>query len=275
MKTKVLLSLFALALFGQAIVAQSARGPRIGYIDMEYILENVAEYQEANAQLESKVQKWKVEIEEKRSAIEQMKKDLSVEKVLLTKELIEEREEEIKLLEEEMLEYQQDRFGPQGDLVVQRNLLVKPIQDQVFNAVQEIAKNKRYDFVFDKSADVVMLYSAERYDISDLVLRSITREVKKTERANKTAKAKERFESGEVEVDPEVEARKEAAANSRAERQRQLEERKAAKIKEREEKKKAYEERRKKLLEEREAKKKAKEAEEKEDNNTEENEENN
>ncbi len=262
MKTRVLLVLITALMFG--VTTQAQRGLRLGYIDMEYILENVEEYQEANNQLNTKVLKWKGEIEQQKNTIEQMKKDLSVEKVLLTKELIVEREEEIQILEKEMLEYQQDRFGPQGDLVVQRNLLVKPIQDQVFNAVQEIAKNKRYDFVFDKSADVVMLYSAKKYDISDLVLRSINRTIKRNERTARSQKDK--FDEGEETVNPEVEARQQAAAENRAAREQALEERRQQKLKEREERKKAYEERRKKLLEERAAKKKAKEDAKKKDN---------
>lgn len=260
MKTKVLFLLITL-LSLHATHAQRVPGARVGYIDMEYILENVQEYQEANKQLEEKAQRWTSQIKKKQNAIDQMKKDLSAERVLLTKELIEEREEEITILEEELIKYQQDRFGPFGSLVGQRNNLVKPIQDQVFVAVQEIAKNKRYDFVFDKSADVVMLYSDKKFDISDLVLRSINRTRKQGERKakNKAASKKQKFDDVKAEpvVNPEVEARKKAADEKRAERVRLLEERKAQKLKEREEKKKAYEERRKKLLEEREAKKKA------------------
>src|SRR5690606_8008742 len=136
-----------------SIYGFSQRGVRIGYVDMEYILDNVEEYREATEQLDIKVQKWKQEIELKQSAIDQMKKDLMAEKVLLTDELIAEREEEIQIMEKEMLDYQQDRFRPQGDLVMQKQLLIQPIQDQVFSEVQKIGANKRYDFIFDKSAD--------------------------------------------------------------------------------------------------------------------------
>ncbi len=268
MKTNVLFLLTVL--LASAFNIQAQRGIRVAYIDMEYILENVNEYQQANTQLGAKVQKWKGEIEQRRSAIEQMKKDLSVEKVLLTKELAQEREEEIAILEKELLDYQQDRFGPQGDLVVQRSLLAKPVQDQVFSAVQEIAKNKRYDMVFDRS-DAVMLYALEKHDISDLVLRSLNRSEKRAEREAKSKKGKQRFSEDddtvtiepEESVNPELEARKQAAQEEREERQRELEELKQKKLEEREAKKKAYEERRKKLLAEREARKKAKEEERK------------
>merc|ERR1712000_696550 len=203
MNTKVLLSAVVLmtSLYGFA-----QRGVRIGCVDMEYILENVEEYRDATEQLNAKAQKWKQEIELKQSVIEQMKKDLMAEKVLLTDELILEREEEIQLLEKEMLDYQQDRFGPQGDLVLQKQLLIQPIQDQVFNEVQKIGANKRYDFIFDKSADVVMLYSEKRHDISDLVLREIAR-TRKVSASNKKQDQKnrlEQFKADEEEADEEI-----------------------------------------------------------------------
>ena len=166
-------------------VAHAQRGARMGYIDMEYILENVPEYQEAKNQLSSKVDRWKRELEKMFQEIEQLKLNLSNERILLTKELIEEQEEEIKILEDEMIAYQQNRFGPGGDLDVQRRQLVQPIQDQVFNLVQELAEAKKYDFIFDKSADVVMLFAAKRNDVSDQVVRSINRAAKREEALNR------------------------------------------------------------------------------------------
>ncbi|MBS9462354.1 OmpH family outer membrane protein [Flagellimonas sp. 389] len=261
MNTKVLLPLlvFMMSLHGFA-----QRGVRIGYVDMEYILENVEEYRDATEQLNTKAQKWKQEIELKQSVVEQMKKDLMAEKVLLTDELIVEREEEIQVLETEMLDYQQNRFGPQGDLVLQKQLLIQPIQDQVFNEVQKIGGNKRYDFIFDKSADVVMLYSEKRHDISDLVLREIgrTRKVSKSNRKEKEKNRLDKFRDEEAAEDKEIsEALKERQAKAeqaQGEKAKEAEDRRAEQLKLREERKKAYEERRKKLLEEREAKRKAK-----------------
>lgn len=183
---------FLWALMATTLSVMGQRGVRIAYVDMEYILENVEEYRDATAQLEDKVGKWKVQIEQQQSRIAQMKKDLMAEKVLLTPELIEEREEEIAIMEKEMLEYQQDRFGPQGDLILQKRRLVQPIQDQVFNEVQKIGANKKYDFIFDKSADVVMLYSEKRHDISDLILRSISR-TRKISAPKKSKKENERL----------------------------------------------------------------------------------
>ena len=250
MKTKVL---FLLAtMFAISLSSQAQRGVRIGYIDTEYILENVPEYQEATAQLNKKVQQWKSEIDKKLNAIEQKKKDLESESVLLTKELIDERREDIQYEEDEILDYQQKRFGPNGDLMIQKKQLMQPIQDQIFAAVQDIAKNKRFDFVFDKSADVVMLYSAERFDISDQVLRAITRASKRKQATSR----KERKEAGNEAVVPEInkeqEARQQAIEEKRAAREKAAEERRQEILEAREAKKKAAEERRQKILEERE-----------------------
>ena len=259
-KTKILLLLTVVLLYSAHTFAQ--RGVRIAYVDMEYILENVEEYRAATEQLETKVQRWKVKIEQKQSAIEQMKKDLMAEKVLLTDELITEREEEIQVLEGEMIEYQQDRFGPQGDLVLQKRQLIQPIQDQVFNEVQTIGANKKYDFIFDKSADVVMLYSQKRHDISDLVLRGISR-TRKISAPKKKDKVKNRIEDDddeplEEEISDALIERKDKVKKAEEVRKKTVDEKRAEQLKLREERKKAYEVRRKKLLEEREAKKKAK-----------------
>ncbi|MBT8237242.1 MAG: OmpH family outer membrane protein [Croceitalea sp.] len=262
MKTK---ALFLIAILTGTLFGTAQRGVRIGYVDMEYILENVEEYRGATEQLNAKADKWKQEIELKLSTVEQMKKDLMAEKVLLTDELIAEREEEIQILETEVLDYQQDRFGPQGDLILQKRLLIQPIQDQVFAEVQKIGQNKRYDFIFDKSADVVMLYSEKRHDISDLILREIarTRKVSKSNKDEKLNSRLEEFKAEEAEVDEEIsealQERQEKAAADKEAKAKAATDRRAEQLKLREERKKAYEERRKKLLEEREAKRKAKE----------------
>lgn len=248
MKFKVLLVLFILSVSFQA---NAQRGVRIGYIDTEYILENVPEYTEATKQLESKVQKWKTEIEGRLNTVKQKREALNNEKALLTKELIEEREEDILFEEKEILDYQQKRFGPNGDLMIQKKQLMQPVQDQIFQAVQDIAANKKYDFVFDKSADVVMLYSAERFDISDLVIRTITRASKRKQATNR----KERKEAKEEEVVEEVndtqEARQKALDEKRAAREAAAEKRRQEILEAREAKKKAAQEKRQKLIEER------------------------
>lgn len=213
MKLKVLFLVATVFMLSMSSFAQ--RGVRIGYIDTEYILENVPEYQQATSQLETKVQKWKSEIEQQLGGIEQKRKDLSNEKALLTKELIEEREEDIAFEEKEILDYQQKRFGPNGDLMIQKTQLIQPIQDQIFAAVQDIAEKQKYDFVFDKSADVVMLYSAKRYDFSEQVIRSLTRTAKRTQAGSRAEKKAAEDEDVVIEVNEDLEAKEKAADDRR------------------------------------------------------------
>lgn len=233
-------------------VNAQGRGVKIGYIDMEYILQNVPDYTEAKNQLEQKALKWKQEIEIKSIEVAKLEESLKTERVLLTKELIEEREEEIAFQKKELLDYQEKRFGPKGDLVIQKTVLVQPVQDQVFTAAQDIAEAKKYDFIFDKSSDLTMLFAAKRFDISDQVIRAITRASKQNQMSKKQLKEEEAKEAKQ-ELEDEL---KENPAY--AERQKKLDEKKSAREKvvaERklaaEAKKKEIEEARKKLTEER------------------------
>jgi Skp family chaperone for outer membrane proteins len=250
---KKLVFLLLLTLSGIALEAQT-RGVRIGYIDMEYILQNVPDYTEAKNQLELKAQKWKQEIETKQNEIDAFKESLNNEKVLLTKELIEEKEEEIKFLEAELMEYQQKRFGPNGDLIVQKAVLIKPIQDQVFTAVQDLAEAKKFDFILDKSSDLTVLFAAKRHNISDQVIRTLTRASKREQMSKKQLKEleeRERIEDYKDDNNPALEERKKILEERKSRRDSIAEGRKALA----EQKKKDFEERRAKMKEEREAKK--------------------
>ncbi|WP_333599350.1 OmpH family outer membrane protein [Flavobacterium sp.] len=232
--------------------AQS-RGIKIGYIDMEYILQNVPDYTEAKSQLEQKAQKWKQDIEAKKVEIAKLKDALKTERALLTKELVDEREEEIKFQEDELLDFQQKKFGPNGDLITQKAVLVKPIQDQVFNAVQDIAEAKKFDYVFDKSSDLTMLFAAKRFDISDQVVRVITRAEKREQMSAKQVKAQEAKEALEDAVDdnPALAERKKILEDKKKAREQLVADKKAAA----EAKKADQEAKRKALLDAKEAKK--------------------
>ncbi|HKO75731.1 MAG TPA: OmpH family outer membrane protein [Flavobacterium sp.] len=242
-----------LSLIVVTTIKAQTKGNKVGYIDMEYILQNVPDYIEAKAQLEQKAQKWKQEIETKKLEINKLTEALKAEKPLLTAELIEERETEIKFLESEKLDYQQKRFGPNGDLIIQKAGLVKPIQDQVFTAVQDIAEAKKYDFIFDKSSHLTILFAAKRFDISDQVIRMLNRTEKREQLTKKQQKEEEAKENKEDELDenPVLAEREKALQDKKAAREKLVADKKAAQ----EEARKQYEEKRKQLLAEREAKK--------------------
>ena len=149
------------------------RGVRLAYIDMDEILENIDEYSTANSLLEKNVEDWKKDIEIKKMELKGREEQLQAEKVLLTQELIEDRQKELDIFRKEIVDLQNKYFGPKGVYIEQKNKLLKPIQDQVLSIVRQIAQERKYDFVFDRSSDLVMLYSSKNYDISSLVLQRI------------------------------------------------------------------------------------------------------
>lgn len=171
-------------------ILHGQRGARIAYIDMDVILNKNKEFSTANMLLDEKISQWKKEIELKKIKLKQIQDQFTVEKILLTPELIEDRELEIRDFASEIVSLQEKRFGPNGDMMIQKNQLFKPVQDQVLSIVQDVAKERKYDFVFDRSSDIIMLYSAKNYDISDLVLKRIQVQERIKERKEKINSAK-------------------------------------------------------------------------------------
>jgi Skp family chaperone for outer membrane proteins len=170
-----ILLLLVLTLF-TATSVQAQRGARIGYIDMDFILESIDEYKEASQLLDKNIENWKKEIELKKIQLKQYQDQLNVERILLTPELINDRELEIQDFASEIVSLQEKRFGSRGDMIIQRSKLIQPVQDQVMSVVKKIAEEKKYDFIFDRSSSVTMLYSAKNYDISELVIKRINRQ---------------------------------------------------------------------------------------------------
>lgn len=240
---------FITSLFISITSFSQSASVRIGYIDMEYILEKAPDYAEAKVQLEQKASKWKEDIELKKNEIKKLKENLATERVLLTKELIEEREEEIAFQEKELFDYQEKRFGARGDLIIQKSILVKPIQDQVFTAIQDIAEQKRYDFILDKSSDLTILFADKRHDISDQVVRAIMRSEKREQLSKKEQKAQDAKEAKEdlQDENPALAERQKILDDKKAAREKLMEERKLAREKIIEDRKKAALEKRKKL----------------------------
>jgi len=228
---KKILTLGLMILFCSAVFAQREQN-KIGYIDMEYILDNISDYKEANNELNRKIETWKGEIEQQQQKIRDLKENLENERPLLTQDLIDERQDEIDYYQRKMQEYQQQRFGPEGDMMAQRRQIMQPIQDEVFNAVQEIGEKREYDFIFDSSADALMLFSAKRHDISDQILAGIRRNSRKLTGRDKdseveTDKGEEEYKSViQARLDKEKEEEREALKQEKLdERQRMMDER--------------------------------------------------
>ena len=179
----VFISFISISTFAQ-------KGTRVGYIDMNIILKNIDEYNKASTLLDKNIEKWKKEIELKKIQLNQYEEQLNTERILLTPELINDRELEIKDFASEIINLQEKRFGPKGDMIIQRSKLIQPVQDQVLSVVKQIAEEKKYDFIFDRSSSLTMLYSAKIYDISELVVKRINRQQRIQNRKDQIEKLK-------------------------------------------------------------------------------------
>lgn len=150
---------------------------KYAYVDTEYILDNIPEYADAQNQLDELAEDYQREIEAKYADIDRMYKAFQAEAVLMPEDVKKRREEEIIAMEMEVKELQTQRFGIDGDLFLKREELVKPIQEKIFNSIEEIATEKNYAFVFDKAGSLTILYVNAKYDISDNVLDDVGAEL--------------------------------------------------------------------------------------------------
>ena len=145
---------------------------------MDYILSNIDDYRIANEEYSTRLDIWRKEIESRKDKIETNRKELEFKKPLLPDEIYQNLSDEIDFDQKELDKYIQKRFGPEGDWLVQEKILIQPIQDEVLAIVQKISEKNKFDFIFDKSSAIIMLYSEKKYDISELVLKSILRQEK-------------------------------------------------------------------------------------------------
>ena len=173
---KTALGYIAIVLF--LMVAPSAvaqRSVRVAYVDLDEVLASLPAYAQAQKNLEARVEDWKKEAQAREEVIAGLKQVLAQERPLLTPELIQDRETEINAATQELMQYRQQRFGPEGDLMIARKGMMEPIQDQVYEAIRKLGAEKGYDFIFEKSSDAVMLYAQKRYDLSDELIRLLSK----------------------------------------------------------------------------------------------------
>ena len=155
------------------LFAFSSFAQKYAYVDTEYILNNIPLYESAQEQLDELAEQWKTEVEDNKTVVDKMYQDYQTEKVLLTEELRVKREDEIVTKEKEMRELQQKYFGREGMLFKKRQELIKPIQDDIYNAIKEIAIEGSYAVIFDTANSMNMLYTDPKYDKSDEVLQKL------------------------------------------------------------------------------------------------------
>lgn len=155
-----------LALFSITdVVAQ-----KFGYVDTDYVLSKMPEYKEAQSEIDKLSQGWQEEILSMSKDIEAMYSELQAEEVLLTAEMKKDRLDDIAKKENELKEYQKKIFGFDGLFFLKKKELVKPVQDQIFDAIERVCKEQRLAIMFDKAGDLVMIYTDPRHDYTDYVL---------------------------------------------------------------------------------------------------------
>ncbi len=152
------------------LASSSVFGQKFGYINTEYILNKMPEYQEAQGEIDQLATQWQSEIQGMQQEVDNMYSELKAEEVLLTAEMRRERNETIQQKEQTLKEYQQKVFGFEGLYYLKKQELVKPIQEQVFEAVEKVAEENKLQIVFDKSGDLVMIYTNPIHDYTDYVL---------------------------------------------------------------------------------------------------------
>jgi outer membrane protein len=157
------ISLLTIPLFGQ----------KYGYIDSDYILGNMPDYKEAQAELDRVAAEWQKEIEAKFKSIDSMYKKYEVESITLPENLKKSREDGIIAAEKQAKDLQKKRFGKDGDLFKKREELVKPIQDRVFTVIDEYAKERGYAFVFDVAGSMTIIYADPKWDINEEIMQKL------------------------------------------------------------------------------------------------------
>lgn len=153
--------------------ALTAQAQRYAVIDTRYILSKIPEYKEADKRLQLIGEQWQKEIDDKQAMLDKMYKNFDAEQFMLTEDLRKKREDELFVREKELRELQKKRFGYEGDLFRERQRLVKPIQDKLYNAVQKLAIAKSYDFILDKSEGITIIFADPKLDKSDEVLKEL------------------------------------------------------------------------------------------------------
>lgn len=151
----------------------SVYGQRFAIVDSEYILTKIPSYAQAQQQLDQLSAQWSGEVEALRSEIDALRTAYEAEKVIMTEETKKEKLAEIEAKEQEARALQRQYFGPEGEVFKKRQELLRPIQDQVYNAVQDVARRRNLDVVFDKSSDLITLYANDKIDISDEVIEKL------------------------------------------------------------------------------------------------------
>jgi len=168
MKLKILFSA-AILVMSSHIFSQA----KIGYVDSKIIIDGMEDAKDAQKNLDLLVGEWKTEIQKLNDSLNIMKDDYEKKKLILTENIKKQREDSISALEKRISDFKLQKFGDNGEYFLKQSELMKPVQDKVFKAIQDVAKEGGYDFVFDRSSELVLLYMNDKYDLTQKVMRKL------------------------------------------------------------------------------------------------------
>ena len=165
---KFLLLIVVLSSLSFGVLAQ-----KFAFVDTDYILQNIPEYAEAQKQLDDMSKSWQRQVEMKQNEVAKLYQSYEAEQLLLTAEMKKKREEDIARKEKLLQQYQQDKFGINGELFLKRQELIQPLQDLIYNAIRDISETSNYMIVFDRAGQSNIIYSNSKYNKSDEVLKKL------------------------------------------------------------------------------------------------------
>lgn len=172
-QTTIFRAFAILAIF--SFTSWTAQAQRIAYVDVKTILESIDEYKAAQTELDRQAAKWRQDIAQEYDNIKGMYNRYQAEQVLLSDDARQQREEEIMAKEKEVRDMQRSKFGPEGELFSRRQELVRPIQEKVYQAIETYAKDRGYDFIFDRSGSAGMIFSNPQYDKTEDIMEMVNK----------------------------------------------------------------------------------------------------
>jgi len=170
LKSALLLSIGLLIFFSAGNIFSQTK---VGYIDSKKIVDNMQEAKDAKARLDNLVSDWQTELTNLQDSLKKMKDDFDKKKLILTDQVKIQKEKEISDLDNFITQYRTKKFGEGGDYFLKQTELMKPVYDRIFKAIEIVAKKDDYDYVFDRSSDLMLLFVNEKYDLTAKVLRVI------------------------------------------------------------------------------------------------------
>lgn len=171
--TKRVVIFISLILFLIVFTSKTFSQTKVGYIDSKKILESMQESHDAKQRLDNLVSKWQTELKQLQDSLKFVKDDYEKKKLILTDQLKQQAEKQISDIENSITNYKVLKFGENGEYFQKQTEFMKPVQDRIFKAIEIVAKDGGYDYVFDRSSDILLLYVNENYDLTAKVIKAI------------------------------------------------------------------------------------------------------